>query len=222
MSQHPEIIAAPYTIWIAPVGTAFPVTSAEPGPAWQLLGSNGARSLTEAGVSVQHEHRWSSPPPPAGQTAATVAMMESEDLRIRLELLDLTIEQYAVALGANAITSLPRLPGVHGTRTIGLSIGPGSAPEFALLARGPSPYVEGLLAQYEVPRCHEAGSPQVVFRRGVPAGLSLEFRALPDPAAASEVTRFGRLIAQDSTPVAALLHDDGRYLLTSSGLFLEI
>lgn len=222
MSQHPEIIAAPYTIWIAPVGTAFPSVDADPGEDWALLGVNGARNMSEGGLSVVHQQNWASPAPPAGQTAPTTTMLESEDLRLRVELLDLTLEQYAFALGSNAITAVPRAPGVPGTRTLGLSIGPRNAAEFALLARGPSPYIDGLAAQYELPRCAEGGSPEVVFRKGVPAGLDLEFRALPDPAAACEATRFGRLVAQDSTAVIALTGDDDLYLLTATDLFLEI
>lgn len=222
MTQHPEIIAAPYSIWIAPVGTAFPSVNAEPDSAWQLLGTNGTRNYEGQGVTVIHRRDWTSPPPAAGQTAVSAAMLENEELRFKVALLDLTLEQYALVLGSNAIAATPRRPAEPGTRAIGLSVGARNLPEFALLARGPSAYVEGLIAQYEVPRCHEAGSPQIVFRRGQPSDLAIEFRALPDPAATSASTRFGRLVAQDSTAVAAMLHDDGRYLLTSSGLFLEI
>lgn len=222
MSQHPEIIAAPLTIWVAPVGTAFPALIAAPEAPWELLGKNGARSFSEAGVTISYQHQWVSPPPPAGRTASTVAMLEAEDLRLRVELLDLTLERYAIATAASELSYVPRMPDVPGTRSIGLSIGPRGAPIFALLARGPSPYLEGKIAQYELPVCQALGSPQPMFRRGQPAGLALEFRAFPDPAATSEAQRFGRLIAQDSTGVAALRHDDGRFLLTSSDLFLEI
>jgi hypothetical protein len=222
MSQHPEIIAAPLTIWIAPVGTAFPGLSDAPGELWVLLGVNGARSLSGSGVSVTHQHTWSSPPPPAGETASNVSTIESEDLRLRVELLDLTVEQYALAMGAGDVARVARMPGAPGTRSIGLSVATRAAQEFAVLARGPSPYLDGLVSQYELPRCTEAGSPQVVFRRGVPAALAIEFKALPDPSAISEAERFGRLTAQDSTAVVPIAADDGRFLLTSADLFLEI
>ena len=222
MSQHPEIIAAPLTIWIAPVGTAFPEMTAEPGAPWVMLGTNGARNYAGTGVVVEHQRQWTSPPPPAGATATNVVMLESEDMRLRVELLDLALEQYSFVLGSNEITATPRLPGVAGTRAIGLSIGAGNVPEFALLARGPSPYVAGLLSQYQVPRCCEAGSPSLSRRKGIPAGLSIDLRVLPDPAATSEAERFGRLIAQDSTAIVPITHEDGRFLLTSNDLILEI
>lgn len=222
MSQHPEIIAAPLTIWLAPVGTAFPLPNAAPGAGWVLLGTNGARNLGTGGVKVSHRKDIASALPPAGQTASPVVMIESEDLRVSFELIDLTLEQYAFVMAGNALAFTPRLPGVPGTTEIGLSIGSRNLPEFALLARGPSAYVEGLIAQYQLARAVEVGSPQITYQRGQPSGLALEFKALPDPAATSEATRFGRLVAQDSTAVAALLAEDGRYLLTSSDLYLEI
>ena len=222
MSQHPEIIAAPLTVWIAPVGTPFPALGGAPGEAWVLLGANGSRSFSGSGVSLIHQRTFSSPPPPAGQTSSNVSTIETDDLRIRVELLDLTLEQYSLVLGSNGISMVARMPGVPGTRTVGLSVPGRVAQEFALLARGPSPYLDDHLSQYEVPRCTEVGSPQIVRRKGVPAGLSIEFKALPDPAATSEAERFGRLTAQDSTAVIAIAADDDRLLLTSTDLFLEI
>lgn len=198
MSQHPEIIVAPYTVWIAAVGTTFPALDAEPAEAWQLLGTNGARSYAGSGVAMQHGQQWASSSPPAGQTASTAAMLEGEDLRIRLELLDLTLEQYSQAMGANTVVTVPAGPGTIGYRKMGLSIGPRSAQEFALLVRGPSPYADEMPAQYELPRACEVGSPQLVFGGGGPARLAIEYKALPNPSATSEDERFGRLLAQNA------------------------
>ena len=216
MSQHPEIIAAPFTVWIAPVGTAFPALNALPAISWMRLGKNGARNMADGGIAVSHQQNWVSPPPPAGETASGTVMLESEDLRVRFELLDLTLEQYSLTLGSNAITTVAGTTGVPGTRSLGLSIGPRGGQEFALLARGPSSYVEGLIAQYELARCREVGSPRPESRKGVPAKLAIEFQALPEPAATSEATRFGRLVAQDSGEPAAPYYtfDDGLALPT--------
>ena len=196
MSQHPEIIAAPFTIWIAPVGTAFPAVDAEPSDDWSLLGSHGARSYSAGGIVLAHDRQYMQSAPPAGETASTVSAIEREGLRVRFELLDLTLEQYALVLGGNAITVQPAAYQVPGTRTIGLSIASGASREFAVLARGPSPYLAGLAAQFELPRACEVGSPQLTFSKAVAAGLRVDLNALPDPAATNEAERFGRLVAQ--------------------------
>jgi hypothetical protein len=67
---------------------------------------------------------------------------------------------------------------------------------YALLMRGPSPYMEDGAAQYEVPCCMQTGSPSVVYQRKDPAGLAVEFTTLVDPTAETPDERFGRLVAQ--------------------------
>lgn len=196
MSQHPEIIAAPFTVWLAPVGTAFPAVDEEPGEGWTLLGSHGARSYSSGGVTVSHDRQFAESPPPAGETAPAAASLEREGLSVNLVLLDMTVEQYAFVLGQNTVTTQPSAYLVPGVKTIGLSIEPGAAREFALLARGPSPYVGDLAAQYELPRCYEAGSPRLVFSKGQAVGISVDLKALADPAATRASERFGRLVAQ--------------------------
>lgn len=201
MNQHPEIIAAPYTVWTAPVGTAFPAVDEAPAEAWTLLGSNGDRSYSGGGVTVAQARQYASSTP-AAATGSSTSWIEGDGIRVRVELLDLTLEQYAVVLGQNAVAVTPAAPGIAGVKTIGLAVRTGRAAEFAVLARGPSPYADGMAAQYELPRCTEVGNPQAVFRKGVPAGLAVELMALEDPLATSEETRFGRLVAQSELALA--------------------
>jgi hypothetical protein len=47
-----------------------------------------------------------------------------------------------------------------------------------------------------VPRCYNSNSPAIVYRKGVPAGVQLEFTALEDLTAATEDLRFGSLVFQ--------------------------
>jgi hypothetical protein len=190
-----EIITAPYTIWTAPYGTAFPAPSQAPGAGWQLLGKRGARSYSEDGVAVQHLRQFSTSQP-AGTMGAGFGFTTMGGLRVRARVLDLTLEQYAIAMGGNAITRARSDLEAVGTRTIGLTPCMRNSAPFAVLVRGPSPYAEGQRAQYELPRClEEGGGAEVVFRKGKPAGIGVTFLALRDPAASSEETAFGRLRA---------------------------
>jgi hypothetical protein len=190
-----EIIAQPFTLWVAAVGTAFPSLDDEPGVSWTKVGTSGDRNYTEDGVTLSHAQSQEMFRA-LGSTGPRKAFRTEEELRIALVLADLTLEQYKLALNGNAITTQAAGAGTAGYKEIGLSRGLGVT-QYALLVRGAhaSPYMDGI-AQYEIPVVVEAGEPEVVFTKGEPAGLALEFVALEDPAAASEDERFGRLVVQ--------------------------
>jgi hypothetical protein len=146
-------------------------------------------------VSVRHQ-RQNATSQPAGSLAPTFGFPIADGLSVRVLMLDLTLEQYSRAVGGNPVTRPAPDPASAGVRTVGLGLPARSRPPFALLVRGASPYGEAAVLQYEVPRCMEMGAgPEIVFRRGQPALLALEFLALEDPAATSEETRFARLTA---------------------------
>lgn len=189
-----EIVGAPLTLWLAPVGTAFPLIDAAPAVAWVKIGTNGTRNQSDDGVSVMHSQT-TSKVRPGGATGPVKAFRTEEDLTISLTLWDLTIEQYMLALNSNPLATTAAGVGTAGFKTVGLSRGI-AVKEYALLARGVSPYDEGMNAQYQVPRCFNSASPEVVYRKGVPAGLKLTFEALEDLSAASEAVRFGSMVFQ--------------------------
>lgn len=192
-----EIIAAPFTLYVAPTGTAFPAIDAAPGVAWTKVGTSGDLNYTEDGVTVQHSQSvelWRA----LGSTGARKAFRTEEGLTISLTLADLSLEQYQLALNGNAITDTAAALNTAGVRKIGLSRGR-EVKQYALLVRGgESPYGEDFALQYEVPVAVESGEPEVVARKGEPAALALTFQALEDPNAASATERFGRLLAQDA------------------------
>ena len=197
--QPYEIIGAPLTLWLAPVGTAFPLIDAAPAVAWVKVGTNGDRNYSGDGVTVANARTFQKARP-AGATGPVKAFLDEEDLMVRLTLWDLTLEQYQLTLSSNQLTTTAAGEGTAGFKTIGLSHG-FKVKEFSLLARGLSPYDENMAAQYEVPRCYQSGAPETVFRKAQPAGLALEFTALEDLAAANAAERFGRLIAQHQAPL---------------------
>jgi hypothetical protein len=189
-----EIIGAPLTLWVAPLGTAFPLINAAPAVAWTRLGTNGDRSYENGGITVSHSKTYSKVRT-AGASGPVKAFLDEEDLMFRVTLLDLTLEQYANALNGNIVTTVAPGVGVQGTKRIGLSEDVGVTREYALLARGLSPYNELLSLQYEIPRCFQSGAPEVVFRKGQPAGLALTYEALENLSAATAQERFGVLRA---------------------------
>lgn len=194
-----EILAGPYTLWLAPVGTAFPILTAAPAGTWVKIGTNGDANYDEDGVTVSHAMK-QEVARPAGRTGPVKAWTTEEDLMISLKLWDVSLEQYATALNKAAVTTTAAGVATPGTKKIGISQG-AEITLYALLARGLSPYGDGFVAQYEVPRCYQSANAKPVFKKGKPATLDLEFTALEDLTAVSAAERFGRLIAQHQAPL---------------------
>lgn len=189
-----EIVTGPLTIWLAPIGTAFPVIDAEPAADWKMVGTSGDRNYSNDGITAQHNQTVNKVRP-AGAVGAVKALRTEEDLMFSVTLWDLTLEAYTIALGGVDPTATAAGVGTAGFKTLGLSRGE-TIKSYAFLARGASPYAAGMTAQFEVPRCYQSGNPAPVFNKGVPAGLALQFDALEDLNAASDDERFGRIIAQ--------------------------
>ena len=190
-----EIIGAPLTLWLAPVGTAFPEISAAPAAGWVKIGTNGDRSYEAGGVTVTHGKTYDKVRT-AGASGPIKAFLNEEDLMFGVTLLDVSLEQYQFALNGNTITTVAAAAGQPGTKKIGLSESVGRTKEYALLARGLSPYNELLAMQYCVPRCYQAGAPAPVYRKGgTGAALALSFEALENLAATNEEERFGYFLA---------------------------
>jgi hypothetical protein len=194
-----EIIGAPFTLWVANTGTAFPTITAAPGAGWTKIGTNGDRNYSEEGVTVGHSQSLNYARP-AGATGPVKAFRTEEDLRISLTLWDITLEQYAFAMNRNAVATTAAGAGTAGFKKLGVHRGT-QVSEVALLLRGISAYGPAFTAQYEVPRAVEAGSPQIRYSKGVPAGIALEFMAMEDLTAAIASERFGRLVSQHQAAI---------------------
>jgi hypothetical protein len=182
------------TLWLAPVGTAFPDIDAAPASPWVLVGTSGDRSETEEGVTVTHSQTLNKVRA-GGSVGAVKVFRPEEDLMFRVTLMDVSLEQYKVAVNGNSLTTVAAGAGTPGTKSMGLSRGK-DVTLYALIARGVSPYDPTFEAQYQVPRCYVSGSPAIVYRKGQPAGIELTFEALEDLEAVTEDERFGSLIAQ--------------------------
>ncbi|MBW8638997.1 hypothetical protein K1W69_17505 [Hoeflea sp. WL0058] len=193
-----EIIAAPFTVWFAPVGEAFPTFDADPAGNWAKIGTSGDENYSEDGVTVVHSQT-TEKTRVLGTTGPRKAFRTQEDMMVRFTLFDMTLENYKHALNGNPVTTTAAGSGTAGFKKIGLRQGL-EVSTMALLVRGnASAYGPDWKAQFEVPRCFQSGSPEQVFRKGLPAGLALAFDALEDSSAASADERFGRLKIQHQT-----------------------
>ena len=176
-----EVLYGPLELFIAPVGEAFPALEvADPTAAtnWELLGTSGQNSETEEGVTVRANQDLAYFRS-AGQTAPRKAVRTSEDLEIEVMLADASIETFARALNNAAITDTAAGSGTVGHRAIDMLQG-ADVTEWAVLARGHSPYLDGQRAQFEVYRAVQSANVETVHRKDQPAALRFTFRALLD------------------------------------------
>lgn len=181
-----EIIVAPLTVWVAPVGTAFPLTNAAPAGTWFKLGSSGTKSYDSKGVTVTHNETLGKFVP-AGGTAARKAFRSEEQFLLEFELVDLSIAQYAKVLNNATVNTTVGPPATQDIDLLqGLTVA-----TFALIARGVSPVADTLPSQYQVPLCYEAASPSIVYSKSAPAALDVQFEALEDA-----TLGFGKLLVQ--------------------------
>jgi hypothetical protein len=191
-----EVIAAPFVVYYAPVGEAFPTFDAAVAGNWVRIGTSGELNYTEDGVTVQHSQEikeWMS----GGDTGPRKVFRVKEGQKVKFKLADLTLEQYRLGLNMNPITTVPAGSGTAGYKKIGLSRGNDVA-QRAILVRGDiSPYGDGFKSQYEIPIAFQTGEPEVVLgKKGEPADLMLEFTTVIDPNASTPEERFGRLRVQ--------------------------
>jgi hypothetical protein len=190
-----EVLAAPFTIYLAATGTAFPAVDASPPGAWFKLGTAGSRNYDEDGVEFTHEQsieKWRG----LGETAPIKPFRSEEDLMIGLSLTDVSAEHYAKILNDAAVTDTAPGVGAAGHRAFPLKQGTSIA-YFALLARADlSAYGDAFKMQYEVPIVYQSANPAPKYVKGEPATLEVEFTALFDATGG-----LGTLRIQDAAPL---------------------
>jgi hypothetical protein len=176
--EFSEVVAAPYEVWVAPVGTAAPAIDAAPGVGWEELGQNGIDNQGSDGVALGFGETVTSFTP-AGKTLPVKQWRTDESLSVAFSLVDMTVETLSKILDDAAITTVAAGAGVAGEKSISLVRGT-QVKTFALLVRGLSPYDDGtgLQAQYEFGRVSQSGSQAPKYVKGTPAELACEFTVL--------------------------------------------
>jgi len=176
-------------LYLAPTGTVEPVLNVAPAAAWiKVGGAAGSQDYGEDGLKVRKETE-NNEVYGLGSYGTRKVFRVREKLFIELVLMDATLEAYQHAFNQTAITTLAgppaekRIPLLEGTTT----------PTFraALIRASISPYMDGGNLQYFIPIVFQTGSPESVYRKSDPVGLSLQFTAVADA-----TLGFGTLRAQ--------------------------
>jgi hypothetical protein len=179
------IIVGVASIYLAPVGTAFPDTDEVPGAAWFDMGCTD-----DDGVTIEHIRNYKKHYKGCS-TAVQKVTEESSAEEIAFNLAEITPKRYALLLGDAALTTVAAGSGTPGTEWF--AIGPTDVPaQYACLIRGPSPLSDAD-AQYEYARVSVSDSVSVQYSKADPSVLATKLEAFPD---LDHTERFGIYRAQ--------------------------
>jgi len=173
-----EVVASPLTIYLAPVGFAFPAINAVPivTSGWAKLGTEGDNNYAGSGVPVSHSETVSDFVP-AGSTMPTKRFRTAESFEIKLNLVDISPKQYAKVMNGATVTDVAAGAGVAGESWFSLFRGI-NVNSFAVLARGESPVDNALTLQYEFSKAFVSVNGDVVWNKGTPAMLPISILAV--------------------------------------------
>lgn len=184
-----SILTGVGTMYLAPVGTAFPDVNVAPDSEdWRSLGE------TQDGVEVDPSEKIETIKTDQ-RTGSVKAVRTEEGLTIKTKMAEATLEKLADAIGAT-VTDTPPGVGTIGTREINLYRG-ATVAEYAVVFRGYSPYYNGP-AQYQIPRMYFSKVDALKYEKGKNVAIPITLEALEDLNAASAAERYGKLIAQDA------------------------
>lgn len=192
MAQSPfEIIAAPFTIYLAATGTAFPDVSQTPSGSWVVLGTNGNLNYADSGIKVTHNQTIVEFTP-VGSTGPTKAFRTEEGLSFSMELVDVSATHYSKILNGVSVTTQASGGGNSGYSQFEL-YQDYTVQQFACLLRssGDSAGGTGFNTQYQLPRMYQSANPEPVWKKGDPATLAIEWTALRDSS-----LKFGKYVSQ--------------------------
>lgn len=191
-----EILTGPIEIYRGPVGTAFEALDtleADFDAAWKKIGTSGSLNYTRDGVSITHNLK-TEDFRADGDLGVRKTFFTENDQMVKVTIADVSPEQYSLALNANTIATTAAGLGTFGTKELGLSVDTSEPNQYALMIRGTSSLIADAPAQYNIPVTVQVGEPEVVYKRGTPAMLALNFKTLVDQNAATPQKRFGSYI----------------------------
>jgi hypothetical protein len=142
---------------------------------WTTLGTAGAKSYIDTGVTVTHSQTLGTFVP-GGSTAIRKAWRQTEELVVTFSIADLTPAQYALQINGNAVTTSAATGGQPADQHFEVLRGV-QVNSYSMLIRGISPFQEAYFAQYEIGACYNGGAAAPVFSKQGPAALAVEWHA---------------------------------------------
>lgn len=177
-----EVLAAPYAVYIAPGGTAFPAVDDDESAfdaAWVLLGTNGTKNYVDSGV-VLTLNETVTDFTGAGGTRPMNAWRTAEGGTVAFSLADMSTDMLAHILDEATVTTVAGAAGVPGSKSFSADRGVQTY-KYAVLLRGLSPegtVEDALNAQWQITRAYQSGNQALTYTKGTPTELPVEFTIL--------------------------------------------
>ena len=111
MPRPYEMVAGPLTVYTAPESTKAPALNLAPGAPWELLGTNGGRTISEDGLTLEFSETVEGQRVD-GSTAIQKLFRTEEDLMLSCALLDVTVETFAKAMSGLPVETVAPGPAV--------------------------------------------------------------------------------------------------------------
>ena len=171
-----EMVSGPLTVYTATEGTLAPELSVLPASPWGLLGTNGARSISDDGLTATFDETIEAQRT-LGSTGIAKLFRTEEDVTMSLSLLDVSVETFAIAMSGLPVTTIAPGSGTAGYRRVELFRG-FNVLNLAFLMRGFSPYADNMSAQFWVPKGYASFSGDLQYEKGSAAMIQLEIMAI--------------------------------------------
>ena len=168
-----EMVAGIVAVLAAPEGTLAPELSRSPPPPWELLGYRGASNISEDGVTLEFTETIDVVRSLA-VSAPERLFRTDEDLLLKLGILDIRAETFAEAMGQQVPLTVSAGSGTAGyietnlVRAIDRAGGTtdNQVNYRAVLIRTPSPYGDGMFAQFWLPKAYISLSGALHYTKG--------------------------------------------------------
>jgi hypothetical protein len=169
-----DIVVGPGQIWLAPVGTAFPLVDATPAAAWTSLGETEGGTQITAGRDTKKIT--------TDQTfAPKKTIIIGRSLTIKSTLAQMTLEHMSKILDDSAVTTVAAGSGTAGYKYMDLKAD-ATIPQYALLMRAPTPYASTGYLQWELPSVQPGGESEQSYVKDEKTMLPVTFETNEDPA----------------------------------------
>lgn len=169
-----EVLADLASAYWAPAGTVAPVVNVAPAAPWALIGTNTENQVSPVTLRLVQTIV---PFRGGGAGMRRAAFRTDLDRIVAFSVADATLEGIRIA---NGMATISTVVGPPATKRMGLAPALGKLTPIALLLRGPSPYLDGVSAQYVLPLVVEQGSAELTYQRGTPVAVAFEFAAIAD------------------------------------------
>lgn len=155
------------TVWVAPVGTAFPAVDETPAAAWFQIGTDGSKSYSEDGITLRRNvsvERIRT----LGTTMVRKAAITEADFEVEFSVVDMAPDQVLLAMGGDEadVTNVPSAVGVPGTDTIVVPTSPTPVQRAVLVRLDGSPAGPSFLTQVQIQVAIQTGGGEATMSKG--------------------------------------------------------